>query len=137
MFLERGVRFFWKVIVGECGKDLERALSVEVAKHMRLEDFELRFNDLLVSMRRDRGSVGGSATAKNRHAEQDAVGRAVSAKVVEEAFCEEGVKVQDHMAALFKLYVDEYAPDGVQFKTLTVGVGFRKPQSAPGYEKAL
>eukprot|EP00873_Tetraselmis_striata_P018359 jgi/Tetstr1/438623/TSEL_027174.t1 len=56
----------------------------------------------------------GSAAAKNRHAQQDAVGRAVSAKVVEEAFCEEGVNVHDHNAALFKQYVDEYAPDGLR-----------------------
>eukprot|EP00873_Tetraselmis_striata_P020000 jgi/Tetstr1/440264/TSEL_028615.t1 len=68
-------------------------------------------------MRRNRGSVRGSAAAKNRHAQQDAVGRAVNAKVVEEAFCEEGVNVQDdHNAALFKQYVDEYAPDGLRVR---------------------
>jgi len=79
-----------------------------------MEDFELLFNDLLVIMQRDRGSVRGSAAANNRHAQHDAVGRAVSAKVVQEAFCEEGVNVQDHNAALFKQYVDEYAPDGLR-----------------------
>eukprot|EP00873_Tetraselmis_striata_P014958 jgi/Tetstr1/435222/TSEL_024141.t1 len=88
------------------------------AKILRLEDFELLFNDLLVSMRRDRGSVAGFSAAKNRHAQQDAVGRAVSAKVVEEAFCEEGVNVQDHNAALFKQYIDEHAPDGLQVQQL-------------------
>eukprot|EP00873_Tetraselmis_striata_P022763 jgi/Tetstr1/443027/TSEL_031087.t1 len=91
------------------------------AKKMRLEDFELLFNDLLVSMRRDRGSVVGSAAAKNRHAQQDArckMGRAVNAKVVEEALCEEGVNVQDHNAALIKRYVDEYAPDGLRVQHL-------------------
>eukprot|EP00873_Tetraselmis_striata_P028583 jgi/Tetstr1/448847/TSEL_036073.t1 len=110
MFLERGVRFFRKIIIGKCDKDPERAFAVE----MRLKVFELLFNDLLVSMRRDRGSVGGSAAAKNRHAHQDAVGRAISAKVVEEAFCEEGVNVHGHNAALFKMYVDEYPRDGLQ-----------------------
>eukprot|EP00873_Tetraselmis_striata_P008123 jgi/Tetstr1/428387/TSEL_018421.t1 len=46
--------------------------------------------------------VRGYAAAKNRHAQQDTVGRTVSAKVVEEAFCEEDVNVEDHNAALFK-----------------------------------
>eukprot|EP00873_Tetraselmis_striata_P003048 jgi/Tetstr1/423312/TSEL_014010.t1 len=60
------VRFFWKTIVGKCSKGPERAFAVEVVKQMRPEDFKLLFNDLLVSMRRDRGSVRGSAAAKNR-----------------------------------------------------------------------
>mmetsp|Transcript_45539 Transcript_45539/g.113948 ORF Transcript_45539/g.113948 Transcript_45539/m.113948 type:complete len:160 (+) Transcript_45539:3764-4243(+) len=94
-----------------------------------MEDFELLFNDLLVIMQRDRGSVRGSAAANNRHAQHDAVGRAVSAKVVQEAFCEEGVNVQDHNAALFKQYVDEYAPDGMQMqhpRADTVNIDWRR-----------
>eukprot|EP00873_Tetraselmis_striata_P034800 jgi/Tetstr1/455064/TSEL_041919.t1 len=95
-----------------------REVEMFLERGMRLEDFELLFNDLLVSMRRDRGSVGGSAAAKNRHAHQDAVGRALDEKVVEEACCEEGVNVHDHNAALFKQYVDHYRPDGLQVQQL-------------------
>jgi len=91
---------------------------MSLERGMRLEDFELLFNDLLISMRRARGIVGGSAPAKNRHAQQDAVGRAVIAKVVEEAFCEEGVNVHEHTAALYKQYVDEYPPDGLRVQHL-------------------
>eukprot|EP00873_Tetraselmis_striata_P028941 jgi/Tetstr1/449205/TSEL_036412.t1 len=46
MFLERGVRYFRKVIVGKCSKDPERAFAAEVMKQMRLEDFELLYNDM-------------------------------------------------------------------------------------------
>eukprot|EP00873_Tetraselmis_striata_P027456 jgi/Tetstr1/447720/TSEL_000022.t1 len=95
-----------------------REVEMCLERGMRLEDFKLLFNDLLVSMRRDRGSLRGSAAAKNRHALQDAVGCAVSVKVVEEAFCEEGVNVQDHNAALFKQFVDKYAPDGLRVQHL-------------------
>eukprot|EP00873_Tetraselmis_striata_P022234 jgi/Tetstr1/442498/TSEL_030597.t1 len=42
----------------------------------------------------------------------------LGAKVVEEAFCEDGVNVHGHNAALFKQYVDEYAPDGMQMQHL-------------------
>eukprot|EP00873_Tetraselmis_striata_P029567 jgi/Tetstr1/449831/TSEL_036894.t1 len=86
-------------------------------------------------MRRDRGSVRGSAAAKNRHAQQDAVGRAVSAKVVEGAFCEEGVNVHDHNAALFKHQcVHEYAPDELRVQQLRAVTAIIKLSSAEDAE---
>eukprot|EP00873_Tetraselmis_striata_P024248 jgi/Tetstr1/444512/TSEL_032391.t1 len=39
MFLERGVRYFRKVIVGKCSKDPERAFAVEVMKQTYVEEF--------------------------------------------------------------------------------------------------
>eukprot|EP00873_Tetraselmis_striata_P021422 jgi/Tetstr1/441686/TSEL_029911.t1 len=39
MFLERGVRYFRKVIVGKCSKDPERAFVVEVMKQTYVEEF--------------------------------------------------------------------------------------------------
>eukprot|EP00873_Tetraselmis_striata_P008211 jgi/Tetstr1/428475/TSEL_018486.t1 len=51
-----GLSYFRKIIVCKCSKDPDRAFAVEVVKQMRVEDFELLFNDLIVSMRRDRGS---------------------------------------------------------------------------------
>eukprot|EP00873_Tetraselmis_striata_P015949 jgi/Tetstr1/436213/TSEL_025058.t1 len=60
------VTYFRKVIVGKCSKDPERAFAVEVMKQMRLEDFELLYNDMVTGMRRDRSSK--STTAKKAHA---------------------------------------------------------------------
>eukprot|EP00873_Tetraselmis_striata_P044548 jgi/Tetstr1/464812/TSEL_009551.t1 len=117
----QGVHRYYPFVVEDRGRLGKSALTVvyifAVLLAMRLEDFELLFNDLLVSMRRDRGNVKGSAAAKNRHAQQDAVG----ATVVEETFCEEGVNVQDHNVALFKQYVDEYASDGLRVRTTPEG----------------
>eukprot|EP00873_Tetraselmis_striata_P021342 jgi/Tetstr1/441606/TSEL_029834.t1 len=116
MFLERGVRYFRKVIVGKCSKDPERAFAVEVMKQMRLEDFELLYNDMVTSMRRDRGSM--STTAKKAHAALGAVGGAVSKARVQEEFCEEGVDVHAHTVALFKTYVEEFGPDGLKVQDI-------------------
>eukprot|EP00873_Tetraselmis_striata_P017390 jgi/Tetstr1/437654/TSEL_026321.t1 len=116
MFLERGVRYFRKVIVGKCSKDPERAFAVEVMKQMRLEDFELLYNDMVTSMRRDRGCK--STTAKKAHAVLGAVGGAVSKARVQEEFCEEGVDVHAHTVALFKTYVEEFGPDGLKVQDI-------------------
>eukprot|EP00873_Tetraselmis_striata_P000362 jgi/Tetstr1/420626/TSEL_011714.t1 len=116
MFLERGVRYFRKVIVGKCSKDPERAFAVEVMKQMRLEDFELLYNGMVTSMRRDRGSM--STTAKKAHAALGAVGGAVSKARVQEEFCEEGVDVHAHTVALFKTYVEEFGPDGLKVQDI-------------------
>eukprot|EP00873_Tetraselmis_striata_P000968 jgi/Tetstr1/421232/TSEL_012236.t1 len=116
MFLERGVRYFWKVIVGKCSKDPERAFAVEVMKQMRLEDFELLYNDMFISMRRDRGCK--STTAKKAHAALGAVGGAVSKARVQKEFCEEGVDVHAHTVALFKTYVEEFGPNGLKVQDI-------------------
>eukprot|EP00873_Tetraselmis_striata_P044852 jgi/Tetstr1/465116/TSEL_009839.t1 len=110
------MEYFRKVIVGKCSKDPERAFAVEVMKQMRLEDFELLYNDMVTSMRRDRGSM--STTAKKAHAALGAVGGAVSKARVQEEFCEEGVDVHAHTVALFKTYVEEFGPDGLKVQDI-------------------
>eukprot|EP00873_Tetraselmis_striata_P017248 jgi/Tetstr1/437512/TSEL_026190.t1 len=110
------VRYFRKVIVGKCSKDPERVFAVEVMKQMRLEDFELLYNDMVTSMRRDRGSK--STTAKKAHAALGAVGGAVSKARVQEEFCEEGVDVHAHTIALFKTDVEEFGPDGLKVQDI-------------------
>eukprot|EP00873_Tetraselmis_striata_P007883 jgi/Tetstr1/428147/TSEL_018199.t1 len=82
------------------------------AMQMRLEDFELLYNDMVTSMRRDRGSK--STTAKKAHAALGAVGGAVSKARLQVEFCEEGVDVHAHTVALFKTYVEEFGPDGLE-----------------------
>eukprot|EP00873_Tetraselmis_striata_P014689 jgi/Tetstr1/434953/TSEL_023947.t1 len=110
------MEYFRKVIVGKCSKDPERAFAVEVMKQMRLEDFELLYNDMLTSMRRDRGSK--STTAKKAHGALGAVGGAVSKARVQEEFCKEGVDVHAHTVALFKTYVEEFGPDGLKMQDI-------------------
>eukprot|EP00873_Tetraselmis_striata_P044692 jgi/Tetstr1/464956/TSEL_009690.t1 len=105
-----------QVIVGKCSKDPERAFAVEVMKQMRLEDFELLYNDMVTSMRRDRGCK--STTAKKAHAALGAVGGAVSKARVQEEICEEGVDVHAHTVALFKTYVEEFGPDGLKVQDI-------------------
>eukprot|EP00873_Tetraselmis_striata_P038223 jgi/Tetstr1/458487/TSEL_044893.t1 len=93
-----------------------REVEMFLERGMRLEDFELLYNDMVTSMRRDRGSK--STTAKKAHVALGAVGGAVSKARVQEEFCEEGVDVHAHTVALFKTYVEEFGPDWLKVQNI-------------------